>query len=75
MFDMTGVTGSAPGNFAQLAAAYRARHGVSPSDYHLLSDLGVRKRYRTDFDPAEADRVLDRIVAGLATSGQLAAGG
>tara|TARA_R100001244_G_scaffold9710_3_gene11804 strand:- start:1422 stop:2627 length:1206 start_codon:yes stop_codon:yes gene_type:complete len=29
MFDMIGVTGSAPGNFAQLAAAYRSRHGVS----------------------------------------------
>jgi acetyl-CoA C-acetyltransferase len=27
-FDMIGVVGSAPGNFAQLAAAYRARHGV-----------------------------------------------
>jgi acetyl-CoA C-acetyltransferase len=32
MFDMIGVTGSAPGNFAQLAAAYRARHGVVPED-------------------------------------------
>jgi acetyl-CoA C-acetyltransferase len=31
-FDMVGVTGSAPGNFAQLAAAYRAKHGVAPSD-------------------------------------------
>ncbi len=31
-FDMVGVTGSAPGNFAQLAAAYRARHGVSKGD-------------------------------------------
>lgn len=32
MFDMIGVTGSAPGNFAQLAAAYRARHDVSADD-------------------------------------------
>jgi acetyl-CoA C-acetyltransferase len=31
-FDMVGVVGSAPGNFAQLAAAYRAKHGVSPGD-------------------------------------------
>src|ERR1700752_325650 len=31
-FDMVGVTGSAPGNFAQLAAAYRAKHGVSAQD-------------------------------------------
>jgi acetyl-CoA C-acetyltransferase len=32
MFDMVGVVGSAPGNFAQLAAAYRAEHGVSRDD-------------------------------------------
>jgi acetyl-CoA C-acetyltransferase len=32
MFDMVGVVGSAPGNFAQLATAYRAEHGVSPED-------------------------------------------
>ncbi len=32
MFDMIGVTGSAPGNFAQLAAAYRNVHGVSKDD-------------------------------------------
>jgi len=31
-FDMIGVVGSAPGNFAQLAAAYRAKHGVSYDD-------------------------------------------
>ncbi len=30
--DMVGVQGSAPGNFAQLAGAYRARHGVSRDD-------------------------------------------
>ncbi len=32
MFDMTGVVGSAPGNFAQLAAAYQERHGLSKVD-------------------------------------------
>ena len=31
-FDMMGVTGSAPGNFAQLAGAYRARHSVGRDD-------------------------------------------
>ena len=31
-YDMVGVVGSAPGNFAQLAAAYRAKHGVAPGD-------------------------------------------
>lgn len=30
--DMSGVVGSAPGNFAQLASAYRARHGVNKDD-------------------------------------------
>ena len=32
MHDMTGITGSAPGNFAQLASAYRNTHGVSKED-------------------------------------------
>jgi len=32
MFDMIGVTGSAPGNFAQLASAYRAEHKLAPED-------------------------------------------
>ena len=31
-FDMVGVQGSAPGNFAQLAGAYRARHGIPKDD-------------------------------------------
>jgi acetyl-CoA C-acetyltransferase len=31
-FDMVGVTGSAPGNFAQLAAAYRTKHDVSKDE-------------------------------------------
>jgi acetyl-CoA C-acetyltransferase len=31
-YDMIGVSGSAPGNFAQLASAYRAEHGVSKDD-------------------------------------------
>lgn len=31
-FDMIGIVGSAPGNFAQLASAYRAAHGVSADD-------------------------------------------
>lgn len=43
-----------------------ARHGVAPSEYHLLSDHGVRKRYQADFDTAEADRVLEALAATLA---------
>ncbi|WIW89539.1 acetyl-CoA acetyltransferase [Sphingobium sp. V4] len=31
-FDMIGIVGSAPGNFAQLASAYSATHGVDPQD-------------------------------------------
>lgn len=46
-----------------------ARHGVEPSDYHLLSDHGVRKRYQMDFDPEEAERVLVGMAAALAAGG------
>jgi len=42
-----------------------ARHGVEPSEYHLLSDHGVRKRYRTDYDPEDAGRVLEELSASL----------
>jgi len=42
-----------------------ARHGVVATEYHLLSDQGVRKRYRADFDVEEAERVLDGIVAAM----------
>ena len=45
-----------------------ARHGVAPTDYHLLSDHGVRKRYQTDFDMDEAERVLDGMAAALAAA-------
>jgi uncharacterized metal-binding protein len=45
-----------------------ARHGVAPDDYHLLSDHGVRKRYQTDFDMDEAERVLDGMAAALAAA-------
>jgi acetyl-CoA C-acetyltransferase len=31
-YDMIGVVGSAPGNFAQLASAYRAKHGIGKDD-------------------------------------------
>jgi acetyl-CoA C-acetyltransferase len=43
MFDMVGVVGSAPGSFAQLAAAYRARHGVSKEDLkHAMAHVSVK---------------------------------
>jgi len=46
-----------------------ARHGVEPSEYHLLSDHGVRKRYRTDYDPEDAGRVLEELSASLGARG------
>jgi acetyl-CoA C-acetyltransferase len=43
MADMIGVTGSAPGSFAQIAAAYRAKHGVSPEDLkRALAHVSVK---------------------------------
>jgi len=37
------ATGSAPGNFAQLASAYRAKHGVSKEDLkHALAHISVK---------------------------------
>lgn len=41
-----------------------ARHDIAPTEYHLLSDHGVRKRYRTDFDQDEAERVLSDLLLG-----------
>jgi acetyl-CoA C-acetyltransferase len=32
IYDMIGVVGSAPGNFAQLASAYRAKYGIARED-------------------------------------------
>ena len=43
-----------------------ARQGVEATEYHLLSDHGVRKRYQADFDTEEAERVLAGMAAALA---------
>lgn len=47
------------------ACAWRwlVRHGVTPQRYFVLTDLGVAKREGRDFDPAEVDRVVERIAA------------
>lgn len=50
-----------------------ARQGVEPTDYHLLSDRGVRKRYQTDFDTDDAERVLIEITKTLTCSDSLSA--
>lgn len=42
-----------------------ARLGLVAEHYYLLSCMGARKRYATDFDPGEAEQVFDNIVAVL----------
>jgi uncharacterized metal-binding protein len=42
-----------------------ARLGLVAEHYYLLSYMGARKRYATDFDPVEAGQVFDNIVAVL----------
>jgi uncharacterized metal-binding protein len=42
-----------------------ARHGVEPTEYHLLSDHGVRKRYQADFDTEVAEKVLNKMAESL----------
>ena len=37
-----------------------AERGVQPSVHLLLNEQGVKKRYATDFDPEEAERVLEQ---------------
>lgn len=37
------------------------RHGVAPDKHYVLSDMGIRKRYHTDFDPDDASRILTQI--------------
>jgi uncharacterized metal-binding protein len=42
-----------------------ARHGIAPAVDYDLSRLGVKKRYRTDFDPGQAEELFGRIVQDL----------
>lgn len=52
MFDMVGVVGSAPGNFAQLAAAYRARHGVEAADLkRAMAHVSVKSHANGALNP------------------------
>src|SRR3546814_7919243 len=45
MFDMIGVVGSAPGNFAQLASAYQAKHGIAPDDLkRAMANVSVKSQ-------------------------------
>jgi acetyl-CoA C-acetyltransferase len=59
--DMLSVTGSAPGNFAQLAAAYRAEHGVSREDLkRAMAHVSVKSHANGAKNPkAHLRKVID----------------
>lgn len=38
-----------------------AQRQVSPTQHVLLQELGIKKKYHTDFDPTEARLVLDDV--------------
>ena len=44
-----------------------ARHGLHPDRHYQLQEYGVKKRQHEDFDPAQADAVLERVKADLST--------
>ncbi|MCX8498298.1 MAG: acetyl-CoA acetyltransferase, partial [Caulobacteraceae bacterium] len=60
-FDMIGVTGSAPGNFAQLAAAYRAKHGVSKDELkQAMAHISVKSHANGSRNPkAHLQKAVD----------------
>jgi len=47
------------------ACAWRwlVHHGVTPQRHFVLTDLGVAEHPGGNFDPAEVDRVIERIAA------------
>jgi acetyl-CoA C-acetyltransferase len=59
--DMYSVTGSAPGNFAQLASAYRAKHGVSREDLkRAMAHVSVKSHANGAKNPkAHLRKVVD----------------
>jgi len=42
-----------------------ARHGIAPDRHYLLHEMGVKKRYHTDFDAAQAAAIRERIARDL----------
>lgn len=48
-----------------------ARHGITPDRHYQLHDYGVRKRQHEDFDPVQANAVLERVKADLSTDTEL----
>ena len=61
MFDMVGVVGSAPGNFAQLASAYRTHHGVGAADLkRAMAHVSVKSHANGSKNPkAHLRNVID----------------
>ena len=41
------------------------RHGITPARHYQLQQYGVKKRQHEDFDPEQAQQVLDRVVQDL----------
>jgi uncharacterized metal-binding protein len=42
-----------------------ARHGIEAAYYHQLHDYGVKKRYHADFDSAQAEAIIEKMVSSL----------
>ena len=42
-----------------------ARHGISATRHYQLQQYGVKKRQHEDYDPEQAQQVLDRVVGDL----------
>jgi acetyl-CoA C-acetyltransferase len=60
-FDMIGVTGSAPGNFAQLAGAYRAKHDVGKDELkRAMAHVSVKSHANGSKNPkAHLQKAID----------------
>jgi acetyl-CoA C-acetyltransferase len=60
-YDMVGAAGSAPGNFAQLASAYRAAHGVARDDLkRAMAHVSVKSHANGARNPrAHLRKVID----------------
>ncbi|KEQ51611.1 acetyl-CoA acetyltransferase [Sphingobium chlorophenolicum] len=60
-FDMIGVVGSAPGNFAQLASAYRAKHGIGRDELkRAMAHVSVKSHANGAKNPkAHLRKVID----------------
>ncbi len=50
----------------QCATQILKRHGLQADQHYDLSKMGVKKKYHEDFDPGEAERMLERIQRNLA---------